>query len=263
MPTISASGIDLYYEVEGEGFPLLLVAGYTCSISKWNLMRERLAENYQLILIDNRGVGRSGCPQAPYSIGDMANDGVFLLDHLRVKRAHVVGHSMGVAIAQKIAAYHPERVEKLVLCNTSSQFNTVCLKALSSLLALSRAKVDPMLVFNATAPWIFSSHFLSNEGNMAAVMQAMSSDLFPQTLLGQEGQFNALLTFSSKEDLAKISAPTLIITGEQDLIISVSEAKDLAAHIAHARVHIMTDMGHDPLIEDPRGLCSLVREFLT
>lgn len=90
MPSIRVNGVNLYYEQEGGGPPLLLISGYTTDISAWTLIRRSLAAKYSLLMVDNRGSGRSDCPDAPYSIETMADDAKALIDVLNLKRPHVL-----------------------------------------------------------------------------------------------------------------------------------------------------------------------------
>src|SRR3954469_11914440 len=118
MPTATVNGIDLYYEVSGEGPPLLLITGLSGNTLGWAMLEPTLAEHFQVIAFDNRGAGRSAAPPGPYTTREMADDAVGLLDHLGIERTHVLGLSMGGMIAQELALAHPTRVDRLVLFAT-------------------------------------------------------------------------------------------------------------------------------------------------
>jgi len=115
MPTIKVNDINMYYEIHGQGEPLLLIMGMGADLSVWGDNIQWLAEKYQVIAFDNRGAGRTDKPDIPYSIEMMAEDTIGLMDWLNIKRAHIIGASMGSLIAQRIAAYHSERVKSLIL----------------------------------------------------------------------------------------------------------------------------------------------------
>jgi len=95
MPKIQVNKIDLFYDIQGTGEPLLLIAGFNSDSSSWSAMMPALVKHYQTIRLDNRGVGQSSAPDSPYSIKQMAADAAALLDYLGIPQAHVVGHSMG------------------------------------------------------------------------------------------------------------------------------------------------------------------------
>jgi pimeloyl-ACP methyl ester carboxylesterase len=120
MPITTANGIDLYYEVHGEGEPLLLIMGLSLSSKSWFRTIPALSKQYKVIVFDNRGVGVSGKPNSPYSIELMADDAKAVLDAAGVESAHIYGISMGGMIAQRLALKYPEVIRSLILgCTTS------------------------------------------------------------------------------------------------------------------------------------------------
>ena len=120
MPITTANGIDLYYEIHGEGEPLLLIMGLSLSSKSWFRTIPALSKQYKVIVFDNRGVGLSGKPNSPYSIELMADDAKAVLDAAGVESAHIYGISMGGMIAQRLALKYPERIRSLILgCTTS------------------------------------------------------------------------------------------------------------------------------------------------
>ena len=119
MPKAKTNGIELYYETHGEGKPLVLISGLGYSSWQWHKMVPLLAEKFQVITFDNRGVGQSDKPAGPYTAGMLAQDMVGLLDALKFEKAIIAGHSMGGFIAQAVALDFPQRVEKLILCSTN------------------------------------------------------------------------------------------------------------------------------------------------
>src|SRR5262249_32190040 len=118
MAIAKVGSMDLYYEEYGSGEPLLCIMGFATDSTGWVLQTPEFSKHYREIIFDNRGVGRSSKPAGPYSIAQMAEDAVGLMDTLDIRRAHVLGLSMGGMIAQEIALRHPERVHGLVLACT-------------------------------------------------------------------------------------------------------------------------------------------------
>src|SRR5690349_17571265 len=115
MPYANNGRVRIYWEEEGSGEPLLMIMGLSFSHVMWGSLRETLASRFRIILLDNRCVGGSDSPIAPFSVGDMACDAITVLDAAGVPRAHVFGMSMGGMIAQQVAIQSPDRVQKLVL----------------------------------------------------------------------------------------------------------------------------------------------------
>ena len=119
--TIKNNGQELYYEIHGEGAPLVLIMGIGYDASLWGLYQvPALSKEFQVIVFDNRDVGRSSKANGPYTIADMADDVAGLMDGLQIKRAHMLGISMGGMIALEFALRHPERVDKLILPSGTS-----------------------------------------------------------------------------------------------------------------------------------------------
>lgn len=118
MPIVAANGIKLNYKVEGQGYPLVMIMGLGANRSGWSPQISFFKKHYTVVTFDNRGVGKSDKPEGPYSIRMMADDTVKLMDHLEIKKTHIMGASMGGMIAQELAINYPERVSKLVLACT-------------------------------------------------------------------------------------------------------------------------------------------------
>src|SRR5262249_19701978 len=118
MPILDRDGVSLYYEVHGEGEPILCVMGLGGNIHFWEFQIAAFAARHRTVAFDNRGAGRSDKPKGPYSIPLLADDAMAVLDAAGVKRAHVVGISMGGMIAQDVVLRYPERVQSLTLACT-------------------------------------------------------------------------------------------------------------------------------------------------
>ncbi len=121
MPYIKVNDIQMYYEIRGEGEPLVLIVGLATDISEWEGIIDWLAKKYRVLAFDNRGAGRTDKPDAPYSIDMMADDTAKLMQALGIEQAYILGVSMGGRIAQAVALRYSERVKKLVLVSTSAR----------------------------------------------------------------------------------------------------------------------------------------------
>ena len=120
MPKTKSNDINIYYEVHGKGFPLVMIMGLGGNVFQWDptLIRE-MSKRYKTVIFDNRGAGRTDAPKIDYSPKMFADDTVRLMDELKMQKAHILGLSMGGGIAQEIALSYPQRLEKLILCCTS------------------------------------------------------------------------------------------------------------------------------------------------
>jgi 3-oxoadipate enol-lactonase len=118
MPYVKVNDIQMYYEIQGEGEPLLLIVGLGTDISEWEGIIHWLAQTYKVLAFDNRGAGRTDKPDTPYSIEMMADDTAGIMQTLGIQQAHILGISMGGRIALALALRHAKSVKKLVLVST-------------------------------------------------------------------------------------------------------------------------------------------------
>ena len=153
MPFTNSNGCRIYWEESGAGDPLLLIMGLGYSHDMWHRTRPAMADHYQTIVFDNRGVGKSDLPAGPYSIAQMADDAAAVLDAAGVERAHVYGISMGGMIAQELALNHPERVRSLILgCTACGGAKAVPTAAPVMQTLLDRAAMTPEEGVEAMGP---------------------------------------------------------------------------------------------------------------
>src|SRR5215470_2280147 len=176
MSTAAINGIDVYYEEHGSGDPLLLIMGLAADSVAWMFQLPDFSAKYRTIVFDNRGVGRTSKPAGPYTISQMADDAAGLLDSLDVRRAHVLGVSMGGMIAQEIALRHPERVRGLVLGCTypepdaeaeqQRQFSVTQLGGRVTATGeteIDVSAIDPLMFFQHLLPRVFNQSFIDRE----------------------------------------------------------------------------------------------------
>ncbi|MEO8205706.1 MAG: alpha/beta hydrolase [Chthoniobacterales bacterium] len=262
MPIAKVNGIELYYELEGSGKPLVFISGYTNHLNQWALLRPELAKHYQLLLFDNRGVGRSASPDTPYTIDQMAEDTAALIRFLGLEKPHVFARSMGSGIGQTLAVKYPALVDKLVLNNPLIQLSPAVTQAFRWLLTMRNTGLPTDLLFEGAIPWLFSNQFMANPQNIKALATLVKNDPYPQSIIGQTRQLEALVAFNSRAWFREISAPTLVITGEEDLCTPLKDSQDLAAGIPDAQLVVLPKMAHATTVEAPEDLCRFTLDFL-
>lgn len=262
MPMIKLSNVNVYYEIHGTGQPLVLVAGYTCDHEFWLLMHKKLAQHFQVVLFDNRAVGQTKDPDAVFTLETMAEDTVALVDKLDLKRPHILGQSMGGAIAQHIARNYPDKIGKLIIADSTAQFNTRTLLVTESLLKLRQENVPLDTLIETCMPWFFSIDFLAVEGNVALIKELTKNKRYPQSIDDQERQFKALRAFNARPWLHEIKNPTLIMAAAEDIITLPSESQQLASAITNSQF-ITLSGGHSSPIEKPDEMSTAIIKFLT
>ena len=264
--TVRANGQELYYEVHGEGQPLVLVMGIGYDSTLWTLAQvPALSQKFQVVIFDNRDAGRSSQATSAYTIADMADDTAGLMDALDIKKAHVCGLSMGGMIAMEFALRHPGRLDRMILTGAPG--------------APARAAFHPVMTWNWVKAndktgeifacqqftWLFSTAFLRNREAVQQTVAMLSSNPNPVGPQAYNRQAQALLRFDVLDRLAGVKAPTLCIVGEQDLLTPVHECREVADKIPGAKFEVIKGDGssHVVPIERPDDFNGLVTKFLS
>jgi pimeloyl-ACP methyl ester carboxylesterase len=257
------TGTTLYYEEHGEGEPLLLVMGTAGSIPLWGALLPRLAERHRVIAFNHRGLGGSARGEGPISVGSLAEDAAALLDALDVPRAHVLGWSLGSAIAQELALAHPQRVASAVMYGTWGRGDGFQ----RSILTAFRLPyvVRDMEAALAVSGMAFSPEMLDRPDVEELIAPLVPA--FPQTeeqMAVTVEQWDADLAFDSLDRLGGIHTPTLVVVGEQDLLTPPRLSRAVADAIPGARYELVTGPGssHGLHLERPEDLLKIVTEFL-
>jgi len=263
MPFLKTDTIKLYYEEHGQGEPLVLIAGLASHSKSWMNFLRPAAEKYRTIVFDNRGVGQSEVPNPPYSIEDMANDSLRLMDHLGIEKAHILGHSMGAFIGMNLAARKPERVQKLILeCNSLklSDRNTWLFENLYHLLdnGLGMREFTEQLLF-----WLLKPERFENSGFMDALIEYAIQDPFPQTKQGFRGQIDALINYQMDNRIQNITCETLIVRGSHDILNTREESIKLYDSLkCKKHMCVVENSGHSIHVENPAASTKAVLDFL-
>lgn len=213
MPIAHVRGLNLYYEVHGSGYPLLLIGGLGASGALHKELIAGFSAAHQVIAFDNRGAGQSDKPDVPYSIPMMALDALALMEALEIEQADVVGISMGGRIALELAADHPDRVRKLVLVSTSAA-------------GTGRIRMSlPMRLMSAL------------------IRLPGLRRLDPQPRYAHLRQREAATGYDGTAQLPRVHAPTLVVHGRRDRTIPIERAEQLHAGIGGSEFEAF-DGGH-------------------
>jgi len=265
MPqTAVRTGVTLNYEITGQGDPLLLVMGTSGSLLLWGELTSRLAEQFQVITFDHRGLGGSERGEGATSVASLAEDASALLEALDVPRAHVLGWSLGSAIAQEMALAHPEQVATAVMYATWARCDGFQ-RAVFTALRHPYATRDMEAALGA-AGIAFSPQLLDHpdfEKMLEPMLPAFPQDEDQMQVTAE--QWDADLAHDTLDRLGGITAPTVVIVGEQDLLTPPWQAEKVADAVPGARFELLTGPGssHGVHIERPEDVVRLVTGFLS
>lgn len=251
MPTIQVRDVTFYYEKYGSGEPLVMVAGYTRDCANgWPLIVDELKKHFEVIVFDNRGVGRTKDLAKTLTAKLMAEDTVAIAKELGYEKFHALGHSMGGTIVQCIATQFPESVNKLIISSSTYKWRLPMLFGLKSTLVMMENDCPMDDILLARAAWSFGDGFLSDEKKLEDFKKRAKENPYPQSIENQKRQFHVLEEFDGQDALSKIKASTLILGGIDDIISLPSESKYMHEQIKHSKLK-MFDAGHAITVEVP------------
>ena len=258
MPIARSGDADIAYEITGEGKPLLLIMGFLSDSRMWMLQTPAFAPHYKVITFDNRGVGQSSVPPGPYTMEQMAGDALAVLDHAGIERAHVLGVSMGGAIAQHVALKAPERIRSLTLAATWCRPN-LWLERLGEI-GQQIAGIGHKEFGRSVLLWLFTPNLVINNPEMIAAIEQMMLEIEPpmESFLNQ---FSAVENHDTEAQLHQITAPTLVMAARRDVMVPPELAEHIHKAIPGSRFE-MLDGGHAFSAENVAEFNRVVLEFL-
>ena len=261
MPTTEANGQTLYYEVHGEGEPLLLVMGLAADTMAWALQVPAFSARYKTVIFDNRDVGRSSMADGPYEITDMAADALALADALELESFHLVGVSMGGAIAQEIALAAPERIRSLTLAVTFAAGGAWARKLSETWSARVRQmsleqRVDELMLLN------LSEAFFENAEGVAFLRDLMLQNPHPQSADAFARQLDASSRHNTRDRLSDLAMPIQVIGAEYDILVPFWKSRELSELIPDARLTVIDSSPHGANLERAEEFNRLVLEFV-
>ena len=262
----SSGEVRIAYELRGTMHRrrpwLVLVQGMGFDRSGWGPVRRKLRRHFRLVLVDNRGFGRSGRPVGLFAVADMAGDIVAVLDAAGISRAHVLGVSLGGMVAQELAVTHPERVDGLVLgCTTPGWPFAYPLPDASVWLMLATVGMTAEVARRRHTENALSSRSVQHHPELVdRLVELQGSQTVDPGARSAQAVAGALYAGHLRQ--VRIGAPTLILYGDADTVVDPRNGRLLAARIPDARLVTFPDLGHLLFWEDPDGFTDAVSSFL-
>jgi len=262
MPyTTSSDGVRIHYEVHGSGDSVLLIMGLGSNAYGWYRTIPWLSERYEAIAFDNRGTGRSGVPEGAYSIAQMAADAAAVLDAAGHDSAHVVGASLGGMIAQRFALLYPQRLRSLVLVCTTPGGPHAVRTSDEVMAALVQGGEDPSTVYRRNAWFLYGDDTRTNHPERIEEDIEYRSKI-PTSPTGYFGQIQAAMSHDTWDELPSLTAPTLVVHGDADLLVPTGNGTLLAKCIPGAELVLVPGAGHMLQTDAGNVVCHAVSGFL-
>jgi 3-oxoadipate enol-lactonase len=263
MPFVHATdGTRIHYEVTGKSgaTPVLMIQGLGASKNAWNLQRIAMATRFRIISFDNRGAGRSDKPTEPFTLEQMADDALAVLDAAGIETAHVVGASMGGVISQIVAVKYPHRVRSLTLVCTACRNHPWRQELLQSWAKTAEEK-GMIEVGKEAAQWVMSPRSFRRLVPAFTWMGPLAA-LRPRHSF--VSQIDAIL--DTREDLvdqlSTITAPTMVIVGNQDILTPRGDSEEIAERIPNSELVVISGAAHGLMMEHSSTFNKILIEFL-
>lgn len=262
MPYIRAKGKNIYYEIHGEGEPLVLLNGIMMSTKSWAPFIDVFSSQVKLVLVDLVDQGKSDKGAGAYSQEFHAEVMAEILPALGCPRVHLLGVSYGGQVALLCALRNPDLLYSLILAGTSS-YTSNLLREIGEAWDVAAATYDVPTFFRATMPFIYSKDFY--EENLPWLRQReqlFQTVLTPEWFDGFRRALKSTQNFDVRGKLGAIKVPTLLISADQDIITPLSYQEEIRREIPHASWVVIKGAGHAVMYEKPREFSALVLGFL-
>jgi pimeloyl-ACP methyl ester carboxylesterase len=250
---VGRGAFELYYESTGTGPPVLLISGQAMTLATWWRTVPVLADGFRVLTFDQRGMGRSGHSPWPYTVAQMADDAVAVLDAAGAQRAHVYGISLGGMVAQEVALRYPDRVEALVLgATTAGGAGTILARPEPLGFFVRAGAMGPEEAEWAAVPYNYGENTRRHHG------QRIADDIARRVLnttdaLAYVHQVAAAAGHNTVGRLHALAAPTLVVHGEDDVVIPPKNGQLLAQAISGSELKTWPGAGHLFITDEPRA----------
>ena len=260
MPRISIGDCQLFYERHGAGFPAVLVSGLAGTAHYWNDQIPSLSRSYEVIVHDHRGIGESDAAVCMPTVERMAKDVIALMDALDIRKAHIIGHSAGGAVAQILAIEHPQRCASIVVAASwtkpDAYFRRMFMLRKELLTRLGIASY-----VQANTLLLYPPGYIARNNEKLRHMEAYNVAHSPP-LDHLISRIDAILAFDRTADLGRIRTPALIMAALDDLVTPAYFAEDLARRIPGAEAKFFPNGGHYFTQVNPREFIQALLPFL-
>jgi pimeloyl-ACP methyl ester carboxylesterase len=262
MSTTNVDGLEMYYEIEGDGPAVVFIGGMTQDHVGWMTQVPAVsAAGYRCVTFDSRDAGQTAPSAKPYDIRQMAGDTLGLMDAIGVSSAHIVGLSMGGMIGQEMAIDSPHRVSSLTLVCTCAAIEPQMAGILRAWKA-ARPHCDEVDFVLMLSSWLFTHRFYQHAAAVEGFLQLVRNNPFPQSVAGFIRQCDAVLAHDTRDRVSAITTPTRVIVGTEDALTPARYSQWLADSIPGAELIQVPNAAHLLSLETPDEFNRVLIEFL-
>ena len=247
------------YEVIGKGPEVVLIPGTFADRRTWSRVVGRLSARFRCLLLDPRGTNETPDPGTPFTADDLADDVAAAMNAAKIERAHLVGHSLGAAVAVILAARKPDLVRRVVACSPAPAPDAFLNTVLDVWAGLADSKVPDHVVHLGIVLPSFGRAAFEN-GTVRAIVDEMDRHPLARATIRRYVECNRALDLNPV--MRNVDASTLVIVGSQDALTGVEGARAVAASIPGAGLEMIEGAGHGPHLETPMAFARIATSFL-
>lgn len=255
--------VELHYDIQGDGPPLLLIAGLGMSSSAWAGVVPVLSRSWTVITVDNRGTGRSPVPEGPYTIDGMADDVAAMLRQLNLGPVSAVGWSLGGSVLQSLLINHGELIDQAVLLNAFPSYTRVQDAWLEAGLILRQSGMDRAALGVQGVAWAMTARIVMDHAALyEAQLRGAELDPYPTSFEGFAAQAAGLRTYDSRSQLPTVRNRVLVLSGAEDVLTPPWQSVEIAELIPNAHLKVLPRGSHGMIMEYPEDTLAAITAFL-
>lgn len=264
MPTVRANDVNLYYETQGDGEPLLLIPYLAADQACYAFQAGDYAKHFRCISVDLRGAGQSDKPASPYSTELFADDIAAFMQAIGIERAHVAGLSLGAAVGMWLASRYPARVKTLSLHSAWPKTDPFLRTVVEGWQVMARSLGSiPDVIIKGIFPWCYTPELYATKPDYIKSLSDFVRSRPVQPVDAFMRESDAVINHDCAAGLAAIKAPTQITFGRHDMCTSTRFAEPLHTQIKGSEVHVFEDCSHAPIYENVAAFNATTLAFLT
>ncbi len=260
MPSVNINGAEIYYETHGIGPETIVFShGLLMSGKMFKAQVDYFKARYKCVIYDHRGQGRSEVTEEGYDMESLTSDAIGLINELKLGPCHMVGLSMGGFVTMRMAARHRELLKSIMLIETSADLepNKFKYNVLNTIVKLFGVKA----VINKVMPIMFGKTFL-NDPNRQDEVDYWRGEILNNQKTITKSVTGVIQRDSVSKELGKVSVPTLVIAGDEDVATTLEKARNIKLKIPQAHLAVIKRAGHSSTIEEPRQVIEAMEVFL-